>query len=149
MTIQSHEANTRPDSMKPLILGLLAIWLVPWTAPFANETQRGELFGNVSAAAQSLIQKAVHAVGGTNRLLGYFAFKDNVRLGETDTGFGAKRESVMHAPRHWWLKTPGGYSEREDEPASFLVWAWTLGALTSPASTIEFAPYAMIPFYVG
>ena len=61
-------------------------------------------------------------------------------MGEKDTGFGAKRESVMDAPRHWWLKAPGGYSEREDEPATFLVWAWTLGALTSAASTIEIVP---------
>lgn len=57
-----------------------------------------------------------------------------------DTGFGAKRESVMHASRRWWLKAASGYSEREDEPASFRVWTWTLSALTNPTSVIEIVP---------
>jgi len=86
------------------------------------------------------MQKAIQAAGGRTNLLGCFTFKDHVRLGEKDPGFGAKRESVMDAPRHWWLKAPGGFSEREDEPARFLVWAWTLGALTDPVSTIEVIP---------
>ena len=126
--------------MKTLLPGLLAGLLVPLTAPGAGEPQKVGPTGTVSPAARPLIQKAVQAAGGTTNLLGFFAVKDNVRLGEKDTGFGAKRESVMDAPRHWWLKAPGGYSEREDEPATFLVWAWTLGALTSPASTIEIVP---------
>lgn len=96
--------------------------------------------GTVAAAAKPLIQKAVEAAGGEANLLRYFTFKDRVLLGEKDTGFGAKRESVMDAPRHWWLKTPSGYSERKDEPAVFLVWAWTLRALTDPASSIETVP---------
>ncbi len=96
--------------------------------------------GTVSPAARPLIQKAIQAAGGKTNLLGFFAFKDHVRVGEKETGSGAKRESVMDAPRHWWLKSAGGYSEREDEPATFLVWAWTLGALTSAASTIEIVP---------
>ena len=126
--------------MNQLLLVLLAGLLLPLTAPGADEPRNGELAGTVSPAARPLIQKAILAAGGKTNLLGLFAFKDNVRLGEKDTGFGAKRESVMDAPRHWWLKAPGGYSEREDEPATFLVWAWTLGALTSPASTIEIVP---------
>ena len=94
----------------------------------------------VAPAAKPLIQKAVEAAGGEANLLRYFTFKDRVLLGEKDTGFGAKRESVMDAPRHWWLKTPSGYTERKDEPAVFLVWAWTLRALTDPASSIETVP---------
>lgn len=96
--------------------------------------------GIVSPAALPLIRKAVQVAGGETNLLGYFTFKDRVLLGEKDTGFGAKRESVMDAPRHWWLKSPGGYTERTDEPAVFLVWAWTLRALTDPASTVEPVP---------
>lgn len=96
--------------------------------------------GTVSPAAQPLVQKAIYAAGGEANLLGYFTFKDRVLIGETDTGFGSKRESVMDAPRHWWLKTPSGYSERKGEPATFLVWAWTLRALTDVASTIETVP---------
>lgn len=126
--------------MKALPLVLLVGWLILRSAPCADEPQKAGPPGTVSPAARSLIHKAVQAAGGKTNLLGFFAFKDNVRLGDKDTGFGAKRESVLDAPHHWWLKAPGGYSERQDEPAKFLVWAWTLGALTSPASTIETVP---------
>jgi hypothetical protein len=90
--------------------------------------------------ARVLVDKAVKAAGGADTLPGYFTFKDRVLIGETDTGFGAKRESVLDAPRSWWLKKPGGYSQREKEPATFLVWAWTLRALTDASSTIAAIP---------
>lgn len=125
--------------MKSIVV-VLAGLLLPLAAQCAEETLICEPAGTFSPAAQPLIQKAILAAGGATNLLGYFTFKDNVRLGEKDTGRGAKRESVLDAPHHWWLKASGGYSERGDEPARFLVWAWTLGALTSPASTIETVP---------
>ena len=96
--------------------------------------------GIISPAAVPLIKTAVQVAGGEANLLGYFTFKDRVLIGDKDTGFGSKRESVMDAPRHWWLKSPGGYTERKDEPAVFLVWAWTLRALTDPASSVETVP---------
>lgn len=96
--------------------------------------------GVVSAAAQPLVARALAAIGGPAVQLRWFTFKDRVLLGATDTGFGSKRESVMDAPAHWWLKTPAGYSERKDEPAVFLVWAWTLRALTDAGSTVDVVP---------
>lgn len=96
--------------------------------------------GVVSAAAQPLVARALAAIGGPAVQLRWFTFKDRVLLGATDTGFGAKRESVMDAPAHWWLKTPAGYSERKDEPAVFLVWAWTLRALTDAGATVDVVP---------
>lgn len=106
----------------------------------AAETKATPTNGVVSAAAKPLVARAVAAGGGEANLLRWFAFKDRVLLGDKDTGFGARRESVMDAPRHWWLKTPAGYSERKGEPATFLVWAWTLRALTDPASTVDVVP---------
>jgi len=106
----------------------------------AAEARATATNGVVSAAAKPLITRAVTAGGGEANLLRWFTFKDRVLLGATDTGFGAKRESVMDAPRHWWLKTQAGYSERKGEPATFLVWAWTLRALTDPASTVDVVP---------
>ena len=96
--------------------------------------------GIVAPEARALVEKAVHAAGGADKLLGYFTFKDRVLIGEKDTGFGTKRESVLDAPRHWWLKAQVGYSERKDEPARFLVWAWTLRAITDASSTIAKIP---------
>ncbi len=85
-----------------LLALLLAALLVPLSAPCADGPQKSQLTGTVSPEARPLIEKAVQAAGGKTNLLGTFTFKDNVRLGETDKGFGAKRESVMDAPRHWW-----------------------------------------------
>jgi hypothetical protein len=114
----------------------LALLLAPLLAVHAADAAKG----TVSPAAKPLIQKAVQAAGGEANLLRYFTLKDRVLLGEKDTGFGARRESVLDAPRHWWLKSPGGYTERKDEPAVFLVWAWTLAALTDPASSVDAVP---------
>ena len=126
--------------MKTLLLALVALLSAPPAGLRAAELAANSLKGTVSPAAIPLIKKAVLAGGGETNLLGYFTFKDRVLIGEKDTGFGAKRESVLDAPRHWWLKSPAGYTERKDEPALFLVWAWTLRALTDPGSTIETVP---------
>lgn len=110
-----------------------------WASVFAlaaAETKPGV----VSPEARALVQKAVQAAGGEDKLPGYFTFKDRVLIAEKDTGFGSKRESVVDAPGHWWFKAASGYSERKNEPANFLVWAWTLRALTDAASTIEVIP---------
>jgi len=125
--------------MKAALLVLLAT-LGGFLSIPAAETKASAGKGTASADAQALVQQAVKAAGGADKLLGYFSFKDRVLIGEKDTGFGTKRESVMDAPRHWWLKNPAGYTERKDEPARFLVWGWTLRALTDPSSTIEKIP---------
>lgn len=126
--------------MKLLLLVVMALLFAPPPGLRAAEAGTNGLKGTVSPAAIPLIKKAVQAAGGEANLLGYFTFKDRVLIGDKDTGFGAKRESVLDAPRHWWLKSPAGYTERKDEPAVFLVWAWTLRALTDPSSTIETVP---------
>lgn len=89
---------------------------------------------------RALVDRAVRAAGGNDSLPAYFTFKDRVLLGETDTGLGSRRESVVDAPRNWWFKKSAGYTRRENEPASFLVWAWTLRAFTDSASTVEQIP---------
>lgn len=118
---------------------LLVAWLCLASLP-AAEPKGDAPKGSVAPASKPLIAKAVKAAGGEANLLGLFTFKDRVLIGDKDTGFGSKRESVLDAPRHWWLKTPSGYSERKDEPATFLVWAWTLRALTDATSTVEPVP---------
>lgn len=136
-TQQMHTNPARQRLLAQLPLAALLIWA---TALSAAEPAAPPAKGTVSPAAVPLIQQAVQAAGGETNLLRYFTFKDRVLIGDKDTGFGSKRESVMDAPQHWWLKSPAGYTERKDEPAVFLVWAWTLRALTDPTSTIETVP---------
>jgi hypothetical protein len=88
----------------------------------------------------ALVRRAADAAGGEAVLPRYVMFKDRVLIGDTDTGFGTKRESYVDAPAHWWLKTPARVTERVDEPARYLVWAWTLRALTDGKSVLEAIP---------
>lgn len=47
-----------------------------------------------------------------------------------------ERVSVLEPPQHWWL----GKNDRvknEKEPATFLVWGWTLNALVDEKSKLE------------
>ncbi len=87
-----------------------------------------------------LVRRATDAAGGADTLPRYLMFKDRVLIGETDTGFGTKRENYVDAPQHWWLKTPSRVTDRTDEPARYLVWAWTLRALTDGTSLVEPIP---------
>jgi len=119
----------------PLLLTILTLFTS--RAASAAAPHQAPTNGVVSAAAKPLIVRATTAAGGEANLLRWFSFKDRVLLGDKDTGFGAKRESVMDAPHHWWLKTPTGHSERKGEPATLLVWAWTLRAITDPAASVD------------
>lgn len=86
-----------------------------------------------------LIDKAVSAVGGADRLLRLFRIKEEFHFGETPEPKGGKetaRESVLEPPLYWWL----GKKDRADEPAKFDVWAWTLGAIFDPKSKVETIP---------
>lgn len=117
----------------------LALWLgCAWLVVDSRSAENAKAARSSETVAR--IARAVNSAGGEGRLLRYFTFKDRVLIAEKDTGFGTKRESVMDAPRSWWLKTPAGYTERKTEPAKFLVWGWTLGAITDSASTVETIP---------
>lgn len=137
--MQRSQNEGEPSARLKTAFLFIAVWLCHVTLT-AAEPKAAAPKGAVSAAARPLILKAVQAAGGEKTLLGIFTFKDRVLIGDKDTGFGSKRDSVLDAPRHWWLKTPSGYSKRKDEPAVFLVWAWTLRALTDAASTVDVVP---------
>lgn len=93
----------------------------------------------VDPAAEALVQRAVAAAGGEERLLRVFRLKERLILNPDGVKTGTERTSVLAPPRVWWV----GKKERvsaEREPAIFLEWAWTLGALTDPASKLEPLP---------
>lgn len=101
------------------------------------------LSGSVARSAESdasaQVKKVVAAAGGEDRLLKLFQIKELLVLGADPEKKGIERTSVVEPPNYWWL----GKKERvkdEKEPAIFLVWAWTLGALTDPKSKIESIP---------
>lgn len=88
---------------------------------------------------KELVGKVVKAAGGEDKLLKLFRIKERLNVSGDAEKKGSERVSVLEPPTYWWL----GKKERvkdEKEPATFLVWAWTLGALTDPKSKVEVIP---------
>lgn len=86
--------------------------------------------------AKALVDQAVAAAGGEEHLLKLFRIKERLNVSSDPEKKGAERVSVLQPPEHWWVGKRDRVKE-DKEPATFLVWAWTLGALTDPKSKIE------------
>ncbi|WP_145054573.1 hypothetical protein [Lignipirellula cremea] len=82
------------------------------------------------------IGKIVAAANGEEKLLKLFRIREELSVGSDPEKKGKERVSILEPPNHWWI----GKRERGPEPAKFLAWAWTLGALTDPASVVESIP---------
>lgn len=98
------------------------------------------LMGSVAHSAEGdpkpLVEQVVKAAGGEDKLLKLFRIKEQLSIGSDPEKKGSERVSVLEPPTYWWL----GKTERvkeQKEPATFLVWAWTLGAITDPKSKLE------------
>lgn len=89
--------------------------------------------------AKERIDQVVEAAGGKDKLLKLFRVKERLNVSGDPAKRGNERTSVMEPPTHWWLGKKERVAE-EKEPAVFLVWAWTLGALTDPKSKVESIP---------
>lgn len=87
-----------------------------------------------------LVNKAVAAVGGADRVLKLFRIKEVFHFGDKpDPAEGKKRSmrtSVIEPPQYCWI----GTKERAEEPAKYDAWAWTLGILLDPQSKMEVIP---------
>lgn len=91
---------------------------------------------------KELVAKVVQTAGGDAKLLKLFRIKERLAVSSDPNAKGSERVSVLEPPKYWWL----GKRERvadDKEPATFLVWAWTLGALTDGKSMLEAIPEIM------
>lgn len=94
------------------------------------------------SATESLVKQVIEAAGGEVKLLKLFRTRETVNVSSDPDKKAPERVSVYEPPKYWWT----GKNERvknenaPDEPATFLVWAWTLGVLTDPASRLEVIP---------
>ncbi|QDU98806.1 hypothetical protein [Lignipirellula cremea] len=87
--------------------------------------------------AQTLVDQVVRAAGGEDKLLKLFRIKEQLSVGSDPDKKGKPRVSVIEPPAYWWI---GKKQRDEDEPARYLAWAWTLGAVTDPKSKLEVLP---------
>ena len=99
----------------------------------------------VPASAQTsdpkpLVEKALAAIGGKDKLLKIFRMEEIFHFGNTpEPAEGKKRStrvSVIEQPALWWI----GKKERAEEPAKDDVRAWSLDLLVDPKSKIEVIP---------
>ena len=93
-----------------------------------------------TADPKPLVEKALTAVGGKDKLLKIFRFKEIYHFGGTpEPAEGKKRstrESVFSQPDLWWLNK----KERGVEPAKDDVRAWSLDLLVDEKSRFELIP---------
>lgn len=91
---------------------------------------------------ESLVEQVIAAAGGEQQLLKLFRTRETVNVSSDPEKEAPERVSVYEPPKYWWT----GKNERVKdetnpaEPATFLVWAWSLGMLTDPASKLEVIP---------
>ncbi len=89
--------------------------------------------------APAAVRKIVDAAGGSDKLLKLFRIKERLNVSADPNAKGKDRVSVLEPPTYWWVGTKERVSQ-EKEPATFLVWAWTLGAISDPKSKVEAIP---------
>jgi hypothetical protein len=85
------------------------------------------------------VKGVIDAVGGEAKLLKLFRMKEKIVVNEDPNAKGTERVSVCEPPKYWWL----GKTERvgeQKEPATYLVWAWTLTILADPKAKLETVP---------
>ena len=88
---------------------------------------------------KALVAQVVVAAGGKDKLLKLFRIKERLNVSPDPAKPGNERVSVLEPPKYWWLGKRDRVKE-DKEPATFLVWAWTLGAITDPSSQLESLP---------
>jgi hypothetical protein len=88
---------------------------------------------------KALVQQACKAAGGEDKLLKLFRYKEKLNVSSDPDQKANERTSVVEAPNYWWMNKKERVKE-EKEPAIFLVWGWTLGAITEPKSKLETIP---------
>ena len=86
--------------------------------------------------APTLIKQVVKAVGDEEKLLKLFRIKERLNVTSDETKPGSVRVSVLEPPEHWWLGTRDRVKQ-DKEPATFLVWGWTLRGLVDPKAKVE------------
>lgn len=86
--------------------------------------------------SSELVKETLDAVGGEAKIPRLFRIKERLAVSTDPNAKGNERSSVLEPPKHWWLGTRDRVIA-DKEPATFLVWAWTLGALVDPQSQLE------------
>jgi len=87
-----------------------------------------------------IVEKAILAVGGKDKLLQIYRLKETFHFGETPEPAAGKkrslRDSILSQPDHWWINK----KERGPDPAKDDARAWSLDLLVDEKSRFEVIP---------
>jgi hypothetical protein len=93
-----------------------------------------------AADPKPMVEKAILAVGGKEKLLKIYRLKEIFHFGETaEPAAGKKRslrDSILSQPDHWWINK----KERGPDPAKDDARAWSLDLLVDAKSRFELIP---------
>jgi hypothetical protein len=93
-----------------------------------------------AADPKPMVEKAILAVGGKEKLLKIYRLKEIFHFGETPEPPAGKkrsvRESILSQPDHWWINK----KERGPDPAKDDARAWSLDLLVDAKSRFELIP---------
>jgi hypothetical protein len=119
------------DTMKPPLLWIVLCLVLSIGAPAANADDNAEV--------KAIVDKAIKAVGGENKLLRLFRWKEQYYIGESKTG--TIREAILKPPDQWWQAKANIAKDNPDRlDKTHLVEAWTLVPLTSKESNLTLLP---------
>lgn len=88
-----------------------------------------------NAPSPELLRATLDAIGGQDKILKLFRYKERLAVTADPQAPGKERVSVCEPPAHWWQGTRDRVTV-DKEPATFLVWGWTLGVLVDPKSKL-------------
>ncbi len=113
--------------MRPLISGVFCL--------LAAGLARAE-----ASDPKPMVEKAILAVGGKDKLLKIYRLKESFHFGETAEPAAGKqrslRDSILSQPDHWWINK----KERGADPAKDDARAWSLDLLVDAKSRFELIP---------
>jgi len=92
-----------------------------------------------SEKIRTIVDKAVAAHGGADKLLRLFRWKERYYLG--DDPKGTVRQASLVPPEEWWAgpkNIAAGNADRSDK--TYLVWVWTLVPLLEKDSKLALLP---------
>tara|TARA_R110002049_G_scaffold4601_5_gene31993 strand:+ start:1171 stop:2595 length:1425 start_codon:yes stop_codon:yes gene_type:complete len=90
---------------------------------------------------QKLVRRIIQAAGGKSKLLSRFTIHERLNVSSDPEKPGRPRESVFDGHEDWWFRLgTRGWKKKENEPATNLVWAWTLQALVDEKSKLKVLP---------
>ena len=111
------------------MLAMLLIWARP---AMANDAD---------SATKKIVEEVVAAVGGEEKLLKLFRFRERVLITSTPAAPVApdekeNRTSIVQVSGNWWI----GTAKRDKDKVRVLCWAWSLRILLDPMSKVQTVP---------